>query len=212
MLARRRIRRYLLALLCSEEVIQSADCKVGKLWETCDDEIAPWIFDSDTHQINPNAEASQGLRGNCVNINIIVSNVEYDFCETGIDYSDVTFTIQIIVEDASGIKRQDILDAIEERIFYRIISAPRITDAQTGEVLKSFMTLNTKGEVGVKTFDDSNFTGDYTIREIECTLKADECIKIPNCDPKVICFCFDQLTKLDKPRPKEAPIEAEQEE
>jgi hypothetical protein len=196
MLRRAQLRKYLLALLWHDDVYQTADCEKGPLWVNCNGERIE-VFDHETHQIFDNEDARYNLDAKDAVIIFHFESVRYNFTSTASDKTAFRLNIDIVVNDSSGRKRQDILDIIEERIFYRIISYQSFTNAQTGEAMPSFMNWLNRNELMIETRDDSGFLGDYTKRMMLITFEAQDCIRRPGCDDIPLCFDMDLLTKLD---------------
>lgn len=205
MLKRRSIRRYLLALLCSEECPQGPDCDIGPLYRNCPKPgetlgEAINIFDSYTHQIDAlDAPPRFDLSPMCAAVNIAVEDESTDFGCQRISSNSITFKIEIIARANSGDKRQDILDLIQCRVYHRLWCCVPIEDAQTGEKLKPIITMAKGNNMRVRVGDRTD--SDYTVRTLTFTLEVDECIFKPDCKPLILCFDFSQLTILDKPRP-----------
>ena len=124
--------------------------------------------------------------------------VGYVLEPTKIDRTELTLWIEIVCHDASGRKRQDILDQVEERILYRLFSYASFTDASTGETLQSFMLWARGNELRIETRDESAFGGDYTIRRMTINLLTRDCIQKQGCDDVPLCFDFSDLTPLDE--------------
>ena len=196
MLRRTQIRRYLLALLWSEEVPQDADCGLGPLWVNCDDEPVE-ILDHSTHQIFEDAEAGYNLRQGDAAIIFGFDRVSYVLQSAAVDSGDYSLWIDIVVHEADGHKRQNILDTIEERILYRLISYSDFTDAQTGNLMRSFLRLMDGNRLQVESRDDSDSLGDYTIRRLGFNFAANECISKPPCGDMPLCFDFTNLAPLE---------------
>jgi hypothetical protein len=189
MLKRTQIRRYLMALLYSEEVHQSASCDQGPLYVNCDGQ-GPDVFDSYTHQMFEDTEASYGLKPDSIALEFSVSRVGYSLSQTKVDRALINVAINIIAHAESGSKRQDMLDDVEERILYRILSYACFMDAQTNEELKSFMRLKDNTAFSIDSSDDSSFDGNYTVRELTFTINTRECVEKTGCDDVPICFDF----------------------
>lgn len=192
MLKRTQLRRYLLALLYSDEIYQSEDCEIGPLFVNCDGE-RPEVFDSYTHQVFEDAEGVYGLLPDSVGIVFNVTRLSYMLSPTEVERVNLTFRIDIIAHASSGMKRQDILDLVEERILYRLFSYQSIQDAQTGDMMRSFMYWADTNTINIDSVDESSFDGNYTIRELTFTMQTNECIKKPNCGDTLVCFDFSNL-------------------
>lgn len=197
MLKRQQLRRYLLALLWHDTVPQTADCETGFLWDNCDGE-RPDVFDHETHQLFEDAEASYNLRPDCVAVVFGFERVNYVLQPTKIERTEFSLWIEIICHAASGRKRQDILDEVEERILYRLFSYASFVDASTGDTMQSFMHWINRNELRIETRDESAFGGDYTIRRMKFNLEAKDCIEKAACDDIPLCFDFTDLTALDE--------------
>ena len=196
-LKRTKLRRYLKALFYSNQVPQDAVCGIGDLWTNCNGEPLD-IFDSETHQIFENVEASYqiGLRDAAVIFTF--ESVKYQFIKTKVDSASISLYIDIVVNASSGEKRQDMLDLIEERLIYRLLSHTSFIDATTAETLTSFMNWADRNDVNLETRDESDFKGIYTLRRMKLDFVTSECIKRPGCDDVPICFDFEDLTRLDE--------------
>lgn len=201
MLKRTLIRNYLTCLLKSDQVPQgqedNGDCIFGNLWDNCDGERLQ-VYDHDTHQLETDGEGSYSLQPDCV-------MVVFEFTETGhtlspsrIESSSYKIIIHIVCTGKTGRTRQDILDVVEKRIYYRLLAEPTFTDGITGQELKSFMRFIDQNTLNVTTTDDSAHEGSYTIREIGLTFSAKDCITKLDCGDQPICFEFKTLTPLDK--------------
>jgi hypothetical protein len=197
MLKRAELRRYLLALLWHDTVPQGPGCETGFLWTNCDGE-RPDVFDHETHQLFEDAEASYDLRPESIAVVFGFDRVNYVLEPTKVDRTELTLWIEIVCHDASGRKRQDILDQVEERILYRLFSYQSFIDASTGDTLRSFMLWTRGNEVRADTRDDSAFGGDYTIRRMTLNLITRDCIEKQGCDDVPLCFDFTDLTPLDE--------------
>jgi len=192
MLKRAALRRYLLALLWHDTVPQGPNCETGFLWDNCDGE-RPSIFDHETHQLFEDAEAGFNLRPSDIAVVFGFDRVAYVLEPTRIDRTELTLWIEIVCHDASGRLRQDILDQVEERILYRMLSYQTFTDASTNEDLTSFMRWLRGNELRIETKDDSGFAGDYTIRRLTLNLVTRDCIEKQGCDDVPLCFDFESL-------------------
>ena len=192
MLKRNLLRRYLLALLYSDEVYQSADCEKGPLFINCDGE-RPDVFDSHTHQVFEDAEGNYNLQPESIGIVFNIERLSYALSPTKIESVDLVFKIEIIAHETNGKARQDILDTVEERILYRLFSYQAFQDASTGEELRSFMYWLNENKLEIESRDDTSFNGNYTIRELTFTLRTNECMKKTNCDDAPVCFDFSKL-------------------
>lgn len=197
MLKRQLLRRYLLALLWRDDVAQSADCELGPLWLNCDGQPAE-IFDHETHQLFIDSDGTSGLSPKGAAIIFGFQSVVYSVEPTRLGAVTFNFWIDIVAHDVNGQKRQDILDVIEERILYRLVTHQSFIDASTSETLQSFMGWLTGNQLQITTIDDSDFAGDYTIRRMSVTFASNECIKKQNCSDTPICFDFSDLTRLDE--------------
>lgn len=197
MLKRRLIRRYLMAMLCSEEIPQTADCEAGPLWENCSGDLC--IFDSWTHQMFRDADAGYAIGPDCVGINFLIENERYTATATCIQSADIEFSIEIVAHARNGEKRQDILDQVEERIWRRFFANVKIQDAQTGEILKPVFCMADENTINIRSSDESDFQGNYTIRTMSFSMTVKECIRQEPCDIVPLCFDFSALTILDKP-------------
>lgn len=201
MLKRQQIRRYMLALLCSDGVNQGVDgagvCDQGMLWENCDGENLP-VLDHESHQIAADIEGSVDTSPDSAAISFKHNRVKYNLLTTSIDSASFNFQIDIIAFGKSGPARADICDTIEERILYRLLSYQSFIAADTGETLVSFLRQVDNNSAEIEVRDDQSFDGNYTIREMEITFVMKECIRKPDCDDEVLCFDFKDLTVLDK--------------
>lgn len=191
------MRRYLLALLWHDNVPQSALCEVGPLWTNCDGERAD-VFDHETHQIFENADDAYNLRPKCVAVLFNFESVNRVLSPTRVERTEIRLVIDIVCHDASGRLRQEILDQVEERILYRLLSYQEFTDAGTGEVLKSFMRWSDGNELRIDSRDNSAFEGNYTIRQLSIGLTTRDCVARPPCNDVALCFDFSDLTVLDE--------------
>ncbi len=194
MLKRMQLRRYLHALLY-HEMIQSPLCEVGFLYQNCDGQPPP-IYDSPTQQIFENVEGSYPLKTDDMAIAFHIVSENYQLSKTAIDSNKITFAIELIVNASSGAKRQNILDDVQERILYRILSYQKFTDKSTGEQLPSFLTW--ADNITINITDDTDYDGSYTVRQLIFNLTTNECIKRSNCDLESICFDFSQLDKIGR--------------
>ena len=186
-----------MALLYSDAVPQSKDCELGPLWLNCDDErLVP--LDHETSQIFADGENSYQLQNDEAAVIFYFQTVNYRASPTKIEAADYTLIIDIVANAAGGEQRQDILDAIEERILYRLYSYADFVDASTGETLRSFMRALDRNTLTVATVDDSNFNGRYTIRSMRLGFTTNECILRPGCDDAPICFDFDIVPDFGK--------------
>lgn len=177
--------------------MQTADCETGLLWQNCDSE-RPDIFDHETHQIFEDAEATYELGPECIAIVFGFDGVSYGLAGARLDYTEISLWIDIVCHDNSGAKRQDILDTVEERILYRLLSFQTFTDATTGEPLPSFLRWVDKNEIKIESRDDDmEFAGSYTIRRMRMQLTVRDCIQKPDCGDVPLCFDFDNVTRLD---------------
>lgn len=192
MLKRTLLRRYLLAILYSDEVFQSPDCEKGPLFVNCDGE-RPDVFDSYTHQVFEDAEGNYNLQPESIGVVFNIERLSYTLSPTEIESVNLVFRVDIIAHANNGKKRQDILDIVEERILYRLFSYQTIQDASTGENLRSFMYWIDNNTLTVESRDDSSFDGNYTIRELTFTMQTNECIKKTGCGDTPICFDFSKL-------------------
>lgn len=198
MLKRSKLRKYLLALLCSEEVYQTPDCKTGPIWENCDGTEID-VHDTPTVQINDANHAPYGVNKSCAALAIRIDAENgvinpTEFCE-----NTLSFEIDIIVEDSSSHTRLNTLDEIQCRIYYRLINTPVITDANDASIkYKSPLQMAVGNSIRLQVRDDSDFEGCYTIRTLTFTLDVRECIKKGNCDDRPLCFNFSELTALNK--------------
>jgi hypothetical protein len=196
MLRREYLRRYLLALLWHDDVPQDAECGTGFLWTNCDGERAG-VHDHGTHQLYEDAEAGYNLRQGDVAIVFGFERVSYLVEATEIDRADFSLWIDVIAHDADGRRRQDLLDKVEERIFYRILSYSDFTDAQTGDTLRSFLRWMDGNRLQVESRDDSDSDGDYTVRRLSFQFSSKECVKKGTCGDVPLCFDFSQLAALN---------------
>jgi hypothetical protein len=196
MLKRQQLRRYLMALLWHDNVIQTADCESGPLWTNCDGERID-VLDHETHQIFEDGDEPYQLRSGNAIIVFSHESVNYELSATELEVSKFRVQIDIVANEASGRKRQDILDTIEERIYYRLLSYQTFTDASTGENLTSFMRWLDRNNIRIETRDDSAFKGNYTLRQMVLSFEAKDCIRRPGCDDVPICFDLEKLTLLD---------------
>lgn len=196
MLKRTALRRYLKALLWYDGVPQSAECDIGYLWTNCDGERID-VFDSETHQIFENADASYQLGLGSAAVIYTVDTVNYSLTATGVDRAEIRFYIDIVANDASGEKRQNVLDQIEERILYRIYSYADFVDASTGAAMPSFMRWLDGNQLRIEVRDESDFKGSYTLRRMGVSFSTRECVKKTGCSDQPLCFDFDELTVLD---------------
>ena len=198
MLNRRKIRRYMIALLSSDEIPQGPDCEKGPIWEGCED-LTAQITDSETGQLQENVEKSiDDSVSTCVFLDVNVEEVSYNLSSNEIDNSTIRFQVSIGAIASTGEERVEILDDIEEKILYRFFTAGVIIDAEEGTELPSPLRLAKQNTLTIKVTDDNSYGGDYTIREMLFTLASNECIKTPNCDVKALCFDFSKLTILHK--------------
>ncbi len=194
MLKRMQLRRYLHALLY-HKMIQSPLCEVGFLYQNCNGQ-APPIYDSPTQQIFENVEDSYSLKTDDMAIAFHIVSENYQLSKTEIESNKLTFAIDLIVNASSGAKRQNILDKVQERILYRILSYQKFTDESTGDTLNSFLTWADNLTINVS--DDTDYDGSYTVRQLTFNVTTNECIKRTDCDLESICFDFSQLDKIGK--------------
>jgi hypothetical protein len=196
-LRRAQLRSYLTALLYHDTVVQSVDCELGFLWTNCNGDRAD-VFDHETHQIFENADAPYGLNAKDVVIIFGFESVDYFLTPTAVQDTELRFWVDVVANDASGKRRQDILDIVEERILYRLLSYQDFTDATTGETLTSFMRWVDRDGLRIETRDDSAFQGNFTQRRMRMTIRTKDCIQKTDCDDEVLCFDFKDLTRLDE--------------
>ncbi len=192
MLKRMQLRKYLHAMLW-HKMIQSPTCELGFLYQNCDGERPP-VYDSPTEQIFENVEGSYPLKTNDMAIAFHVVSENFQLSKTEIESNKITFVIELIVNASSGAKRQNILDEVQERVLYRILSYQKFTDESTGDTLTSFLTWADNLTINVS--DDTDYDGSYTVRQLIFNLTTDECIKRTDCDLEPICFDFSQLNKI----------------
>ena len=187
----------MLAVLCSDEVYQSAACEVGALWKNCDDTDVE-VYDSETGQIGDDNFAPYEVDPQCASVAIRVSD-ESGLINAGrFEQNSITFEIDLIVNESSGHKRQNTLDEIQMRVLYRILNTTKIKDANSESVYKSPLCMARRNEVRFTVRDDSESYSCTTVRTLTFTLDVEECINKGNCDDRLLCFDFDALTKLSK--------------
>lgn len=191
MLKRTRLRRYLKALLYHDNIPQSPSCEVGFLFVNCDGERPP-VFDSPTHQLYENAEGSLDFKSDSVVITFQVEDENLVLSPTRIESSDLAFSIDIIANASGGYERQNMLDEVQEKILYRILSTQSFIDASTNDELRSFMLWLNQNELSVSIRDDTEFDGSTTVRRMSFTLSTNECIKKTGCTDEPLCFDFSQ--------------------
>lgn len=192
MLKRNALRRYLMALLYADNVPQDAECGVGPLWTNCNGErLLP--MDHETRQIFEDAEKSYQLNPNDAAVIFYFQTVNYKVTASKIDGADFVLIIDLVVNAAGAEKRQDMLDTIEERLWYRLYSYATFIDATTDETLTSFMRWLSTGGMTISTTDDSNFSGRYTIRTIRMTVSTSECLERLDCGDVPLCFIWDDI-------------------
>ena len=195
MLKRTKLRKYLKAVLWHTDVDQSPDCIKGPLYINCDGEQLP-ITDHDTHQVEENESGESRLKNNSASINFVIDSINYTLSPSKVEEGDIRFTIHITACASDGRKRQEILDEIELKIFYRLFSHQSFTDQTTNETLDSFMGWISQNTLTVNVTDDSDFNGDNTIREMTFSFKFKECVKQLNCNLQPICFDFSKLESI----------------
>lgn len=191
MLKRMRLRRYLKALLYHDNIPQSPSCEMGFLFTDCDGERAQ-VFDSPTHQLFENAEGTYDFKHDSIAIAFQVDSERLTLSPTRIESSTLSFTIDIIANASSGYDRQNMLDEVQERVLYRILSGQSFTDMSTGEELRSFMYWLGQNELGISIKDDTEYDGSLTVRQLTFTLSTNECIKKTGCSDEPLCFDFNQ--------------------
>lgn len=195
MLKREFVRRYLMALLKSQDVPQGPDCETGPLWDNCDGDVK--VFDSGTHQLFEDAEGSIGLAADCLGVVFRIGEVRYTASQTCIQETEIPVVIHLVVHARNGKARQNILDKVEERILYRLFSHADFTDT-AGTIHRSIMRMIDGNALQIGTIDESIFDGNFTLREITMTFTTKDCVQKDNCSDVVLCMDFDNLTRLDK--------------
>lgn len=191
MLKRMQLRRYLLALLSSNEVPQDPECNQGFLFVNCDGKDA-YVFDSPTHELFENAEGSYQFKKDSITVTFQITNENLTLSPTRVEATNLSFQIDIIANASDGHLRQNLLDEVQERILYRLFSYQEFTDRLTGEKLKSFMTWNTGNKLEISIRDDSEYNGSITVRQMSFTLDTSECIERTGCSDTPICFDFKE--------------------
>jgi len=194
-LKRTEMRRYMMALLWHQDVPQGPDCVGGPLWLNCDGQPAD-VLDHETHQLFEDAEASYELPHEGAVVVFGFDRVTYQIEPTRVGDANIALWIDIIAHDSSGRKRQDMLDTIEERVLYRLLSYQAFTDATTGQPLQSVMRWLVGNQAQIESRDDSAFGGNYTIRRLTLTVTARECIAKTDCDDLPLCIDFTLLPTL----------------
>lgn len=181
-----------MALLYSDLVPQSKECDLGPLWLNCD-ETAADVLDHETRQIFEDAEQSYQLDSDEAAIVFYFQTVNYRGSPTKLEAADFTLIIDIIANANGAEKRQNILDTIEERLWFRLYSYADFTDATTGELLRSFMRHLDGNRLSATTNDDSNFQGRYSIRSIRLSVTMAECVEKTACGDVPLCFDFNLI-------------------
>lgn len=180
----------MMALLSSELVPQTKDCDVGPLHVNCDGPLVP--RDHETQQIFEDAEASYQLQSGDAAVIFYFQQVSYRGTATKIEGTDIVLIVDIVANAAGAEKRQEIIDAIEEKLWYRVYSYSNFQDANDPDVYYlSFMRWLNNNQFQATTQDDSNFQGRYTIRTIRLSVSTSECVEKPACGDEPICFDFE---------------------
>jgi hypothetical protein len=196
MLRRTALRRSLMALLYSDEVSQGACCEYGPLWTGCDNRPID-ILDSETSQLFPEVDGTFELAQEDAIICFYFQRVDYELSQAKVENVELNLQIDIVANAASPARRQDILDTIEERILYRLLSAATFTDATLGIDLPVITRLLKRNGLSIRTLEDSNFRGKYTYRSLSMTLNSDECIKKGGCDDVPLCIDLTIIPDLE---------------
>lgn len=178
----------MMALLSSELVPQTIECETGPLHVNCDGPIVP--RDHETQQIFEDAEQSYQLQAGDAAVIFYFQQVSYRGTATKLEGTDIVLNIDIVANAAGSEKRQEIIDAIEEKFWYRLYSFVTFKDANEERYYQSFMRWLSGNQLSATTQDDSNFAGRYTIRTIRITVSTQECIEKLACDDVPICFDF----------------------
>lgn len=177
-----------MALLSSELVPQDIECAVGPLWQNCDGPIVP--RDHETQQIFEDAEQSYQLQAGDAAVIFYFQQVSYRGTATKLEGTDIVLNIDIVANAAGAEKRQEIIDQIEERWWYRLYSYVTFKDANEEIYYQSFMRWLNNNQLQATTTDDSNFQGRYTIRTIRLSVTTSECVEKLGCADEPICFDF----------------------
>lgn len=192
MLQRHKLRRYLLALLYLDEIVQSPDCDRGFLFTNCDGE-RPDVFDSPTIELMENASGELPFKKDSITIAFQIKNEAYTFNPTRVNEVLINFQIDIIANASSGEERQNMLDIVQERILYRLFSYQEFTDEDTGEVLKSFMYGLRENELRLNVTDETEYDGSNTVRQMSFSYTTSECIQKTACDDYPLCIDFSKI-------------------
>lgn len=179
----------MMALLSSELVPQNIECETGPLWQNCDGPVLP--RDHETQQIFEDAEHSYQLKSGDAAVIFYFQQVSYRGSASKLEGVDIVLIIDIVANAAGSEKRQEIIDEIEERFWYRVYSYTIFQDAnEPDKYYVPFMRWMNNNQLQATTQDDSNFQGRYTIRTIRLSLSTNECVEKPPCDDEAICFDF----------------------
>lgn len=187
MLKRQKLRRYLLALLYLDEIVQSPDCERGFLFKNCDGN-RPDVFDSPTIELMENASGEFPYKKDSITLAFQVKGESYELSPTRVSELEITFQIDIIANASSGEERQNMLDVVQERILYRLLSYQEFIDQETGETLKSFMYDLNENTLRLNVSDETEYDGPNTVRTLSFSYKTSECIQRPACDDVSLCF------------------------
>lgn len=193
MLLRTKIRRYLLALLYSQEIPHSPECEVGPLFLNCDGEPVD-VLDSSDKYIFADADPTQ-YKGDYAGIVIEIVSQTDMISPSKVESSTIDFAIHISVIGNSGYERQNALDLIQERIVYRLLGEHRIQDAETDQMMKPISHYADRNEITMKVTDEADHNGSYTVRTLDFSLKSRECLKQLECNNSEICFDFSSIVK-----------------
>lgn len=192
MLKRQKLRRYLLALLYLDDIVQSPDCDRGLLFKNCDG-TRPDVFDSPTIELMENASGEFLYKKDSITIAFQVKGESYYLSPTRVSELEITFQIDIIANASSGEERQNMLDVVQERILYRLFSYPEFIDQETDETLKSFLYDLNENTLRLNVSDETEYDGSNTVRSLSFSYKTSECIQRPACEDTPLCFDFKNI-------------------
>lgn len=154
----------------------------------CDGPVVP--RDHETQQIFEDAEASYQLQAGDVAVIFYFQQVSYRGSASALEGTDIVLIIDIVANAAGAEKRQEIIDVVEEKFWYRLYSYTTFKHATLEEYYPSFMRWLNNNQLQATTQDDSNFQGRYTIRTIRLSVTTSECIVKPPCGDVAVCFDF----------------------
>lgn len=190
MLARTRLRLIAVHSIKDQTAPHGATCELGPIWLDCEgDQIK--IYDSPAGFLGDLIDDGDGKPTDFPAIAIYVDRDRYEFGGTMESKlrGNLSLIIEIYAASDSDWGAEDIVDAIHERILYRLFRNEPLTIDGT-----QFSPLLKYAPSGLTVTNERTRGGDRILymRQLEFVVPVFDCIEPPDCNP-VDVICFDPV-------------------